>query len=99
MGGMAKLGFGAGGELTWAGDPYWATATAAAKHKTNKSQNARRMVPPCQNWARYSPDGIAWILCSVGTERKGTHPDSSANVNLQTEEHVVSCQLRREVNS
>src|SRR2546426_4860229 len=68
---MSKSGFAPGADLSCAEDPYWATATAAAKHKTNKSQNARRMVPPCLELGPYSPDGIEWILCSVGTECKG----------------------------
>src|SRR5260370_11770021 len=110
---MSKSGFAPGADLSCAEDPYWATATAAAKHKTNRSQNARRMVPPRLEFGPANfHDAISWILCSVGTQCKGVHRgsmagngrreipfDRCANVSRQTEEHAVSCQLRREVNS
>src|SRR6266568_7342110 len=67
---MSKSGFAAGADLSCAEDPYWATATAAAKHKTNKSQNARRMVPPCLELGPLFPrwDCADSILCRDGVQ-------------------------------
>src|SRR5712692_5146395 len=76
---MSKSGFAAGADLSCAEDPYWATATAAAKHKTNKSQNARRMVPPCSELSPLFPRWDCGILCSVGTECKGADRGSMAS--------------------
>src|SRR5260370_42646655 len=109
---MSKSGFAPGADLSCAEDPYWATETAAAKHKTNKSQNARRMVPPCLELGPLFPrwDCVDSMLCRDGAQ--GVHRGSlasdgrreipfegSTTVNPQTEQDAVSCQLRREMNS
>src|SRR5713101_8239657 len=67
---MSKSGFAAGADLSCAEDPYWAKATAAAKHKTNKSQNARRMVPPCLELGPLFPrwDCVDSMLCRDGVQ-------------------------------
>src|SRR5260370_18654020 len=65
---MSKSGFAPGADLSCAEDPYWATETSAAKHKTNKSQNARRMVPPCLELGPLFPrwDCVDSKLCRDG---------------------------------
>src|SRR6266852_2523445 len=67
---MSKSGFAPGADLSCAEDPYWAKATAAAKHKTNKSQNARRMVPPCLELGPLFPrwDCLDSMLCRDGAQ-------------------------------
>src|SRR5260370_10592425 len=73
---MSKSGFAPGADLSCAEDPYWATETAAAKHKTNKSQNARRMVPPCLELGPLFPrwDCVDYMLCRDGTQGHAPGP-------------------------